>query len=89
MADSANGDGEDDCGTEAKVIAEVYLKESVVSRSEHIHPLEYWQSKKAIWPCLAHLASKYLCIPPSSSSDVISAERNRILPERQKYIALY
>ena len=38
MADSANGDGEDDCGTEAEVIAEMYLKEPGVSRSEHIHP---------------------------------------------------
>ena len=91
IADSTNGDGEGDCGTEAEVITEMYLKEPVVSRSEHVHPLEYWQSKKAVWPCLAHLACKYLCIPPSSAaserlfssaSDVISAERNRILPEK-------
>ena len=94
MANSANGD-EDDCGTEAEMIAEMYLKEPVISRSEHMHPLQYWQSKKAIWPCLAHLACKYLCIPPSSAaserlfssaSDIISAERNRILPEKAEML---
>ena len=95
IADSTNGDGEGDCGTEAEVITEMYLKEPVVSRSEHVHPLEYWQSKKAVWPCLAHLACKYLCIPPSSAaserlfssaSDVISAERNRILLEKAEML---
>ena len=94
MANSANGD-EDDCGTEAEMIAEMYLKEPVISRSEHMHPLQYWQSKKAVWPCLAHLACKYLCIPPSSAaserlfssaSDIISAERNRILPEKAEML---
>ena len=60
IADSANGDGEDDCGTEAEVMVEMYLKEPVVSHSEHVHPLEYWQSKKTVWPCLAHLDCKYL-----------------------------
>ena len=48
------------------------LKETLLSHSEHIHPLatefEYWQSKKAIWPCLAHLASKYVGVPPSSAT---------------------
>jgi len=68
IADSGNGDGKDDCGTEDEMIAEMYLKEPVVFRSEHIHPLEYWQSKKAIWPCLVYLACKYLCIPPSSAA---------------------
>ena len=62
IADSANGDGEDDCGTEADVMAEMYLKEPVVSHSEHVHPLEYWLSKKTVWPCLAHLTCMYTSI---------------------------
>ena len=67
------------------------MKEPVLSHSEHIHPFEYWQSKKAIWPSLAHLPSKYLGIPPSSAalerlfssaSDIVSTERNRLLLEK-------
>ena len=70
---------------------EMCLQEPVLSHSEHIHLLEYWQLKKAIWPSLAHLASKYLGIPPSSAaserlfsstSDIVSTERNRLLPEK-------
>ena len=47
--------------------------------------------EKAIWPCLAHLPSKYLGIPPSSAvskqlfgsaSDIVSTERDRLLPEK-------
>jgi len=77
------------------MMVEMYLKEPVVPRLERVHPLEYWQSKKAIWPCLAHLACKYLCIPPSSAaserlfsgaSDIISAGRNRILPEKAEML---
>ena len=43
----------------------MYLKEPVLSHSEHIHPLEYWQLKNTIWPSLADLASKCLGIPPT------------------------
>ena len=84
-AESENNDGNGNCGNEAEVVVEMYLKEPVLSHSEHIHSLEYWQSKKAIWPSLPHLASKYLGIPPSSAaserlfssaSDIVSTERS-------------
>ena len=74
---------------------EIYLKQPVLSHSQHIHPLEYWQSKKAIWPILAHLASKYLSISLSSAtseqlfssaSDIVFTERNRLLPEKAEML---
>ena len=65
---SENNNGSGNGGNEAEVVVEMYLKEPVLSHSEHIHPLEYWQSKNAIWPCLVHLPSKYLGIPPSSAA---------------------
>ena len=95
IAESENSDGSGNCGNEAEVVVEMYLKELVLSHSEHVHPLEYWQSKKAIWPCLSHLACKYLGIPPSSAaserlfssaSDIVSTERNRLLPEKAEML---
>ena len=94
IAESENNDGSGNCGNEAEVVVEMYLKEPVLSHSKHIHPLEYWQSKKAIWPSLAHLASKYLGMPPSaaserlfsSASDIVSTERNRLLPEKAEML---
>ena len=41
MANLANDDGEEDCGTKAELIAEVYLKKPVISCSEHMHPSQY------------------------------------------------
>ena len=67
IVESENNDGIGNCGNEAEVVVEMYLKEPVFSHSEHIQPLEYWQSK-VIWPYLAHLASKYLGTPPSSAA---------------------
>ena len=72
IAESENNDCSGNFGNEAEVVVEMSLKETLemssketlLSYSEHINllarELEYWQSKKAIWPCLAHLASKYL-----------------------------
>ena len=72
IAESENNDGSGSFGNEAEVVVEMYLKETLLSHSKHIHPLarelEYWQSKKAMWPYLAHLASKYLDIPPSAAA---------------------
>ena len=83
------------CENSAEIMVEMYLKEPVLSHIEHIHPLTYWKEKKPLWPCLADLACKYLSIPPSSAAseslfssaaDVISQERNRILPEKAEML---
>ena len=72
IAESENNDCSGNFGNEAEVVVEMYLKETLLSHSEHIHPLatelEYWQSNKAIWPCLAHLASKYVGVLPSTAA---------------------
>ena len=61
IADSENGNEEDDFGSEADMIVEMYLEEPVVPRLERIHPLEYWQSKRAVWPCLPLYTSILCC----------------------------
>ena len=83
----------DNCGCTAEMMVEMYLKEPVQSR--HTGPLDYWKQKKPVWPPLAHLACKYLSIPPSSAAserlfssaaDIISSERNRLLPENAEIL---
>ena len=73
----------------------MYLKEPVLSHVEHIHPLTYWKEKKPLWPCLVDLACKYLSILPSSvaserlfssAANVLSPERNRMLPEKAEML---
>ena len=86
-AEEANSEGLNS-GHTAEMMVEMYLKEHVQSR--HTDPLEYWKQKKPVWLPLAHLAFKYLSIPPSAASerlfssaaDIISQERNRLLPEK-------
>ena len=82
-------------GNSTEIMVEMYLKEPLLSHLEHTHPLTYWKEKKPLWPCLADLACKYLCIPPSSAAseclfssaaDVVSPERNRILPEKAEML---
>lgn len=77
----------------AEMMVEMYLKEPVQSR--HTGALDYWKQKKPVWPPLAHLACKYLSIPPSSvaserlfssAADIISPERNRLLPENAEIL---
>ena len=83
------------CENSAEIMVEMYLKEPVLSHVEHIHPLTYWKEKKPLWPCLVDLACKYLSIPPSSvaserlfssAADVLSPERNRMLPEKAEML---
>ena len=80
-------------GHTAEMMVEMYLKESIQSR--HTDPLQYWKNKKVVWLPLADLATKYLSIPPSSAAserlfssaaDVISQERNRLLPEKAEML---
>ena len=82
-------------GNSTEIMVEMYLKEPLLSHLEHTHPLTYWKEKKPLWPCLADVACKYLCIPPSSAAserlfssaaDVVSPERNRILPEKAEML---
>ena len=79
----------------AEIMVDMYLKEPVLARSERIHPLTYWLGKKTLWPCLVDLACKYLSIPPSSvpserlfssAADIVSQERNRILPDKAEML---
>ena len=89
LADPENSNEGNNCGNEAEVIVEMFLKEPVLPHSKHT---QYWKQKK---PCLAYLACKYLAILPSSvalerlfssAADVISPERNRILPEKAEML---
>lgn len=95
LAESEENSEGRSCGNSAEIMVEMYLKEPVLSYLEHIHPLTYWKEKKPLWPCLADLACKYLSIPPSSAAserlfssaaDVVSQERNRILPEKAEML---
>ena len=45
LSQKTKNDGSGNCGNEAEVLEEIYLKEPVLWHSD---PLEYWQSKKAI-----------------------------------------
>ena len=90
--EEANSEGLNS-GHTAEMMVEMYLKENIQSR--HTDPLQYWKQKKVVWLPLADLASKYLSIPPSSAAserlfssaaDVISQERNRLLPEKAEML---
>ena len=84
LADTEEGNSEGrNSGHTAEMMIEVYLKEHVQSR--RTDPLEYWKQKKLVWLPLAHMACKYLLIPPSSAAsehlfssaaDIMSQERN-------------
>ena len=92
LADSIDcTEGEGQTRNTAEIMVDMYLKEQVLACSEQIHPLAYWLGKKTLWPCLVDLACKYLSIPPSSvpserlfssAADIVSQERNRILPDK-------
>ena len=90
LADSEEGNSEGlNSGHTAEMMVEMYLKEHVQSR--HTDPLQYWKQKKPVWLPLAHMA---LSNPPSAASeclfssaaDIISQERNRLLPERAEML---
>ena len=50
-----------------KVALNLYCAEEVIpSRGDGFDPFQYWQTKKALWPKLAKIASKYLSVPPGS-----------------------
>ena len=94
LADTEKGNSEGlNSGHTAEMMVEMYLKEHV--QSWHTDPLQYWKQKKLVWLPLAHMACKYLLIPPSSAAseclfstaaDIISQERNRLLPERAEML---
>ena len=96
LADSTDcTEGEGQTRNTAEIIVDMYLKEPVLACSEQIYPLTYWLGKKTLWPCLVDLASKYLSIPPSSvpseclfssAADIVSQERNRILPDKAEML---
>ena len=65
-----------------------YLESGVVDSSEN--PLLWWKENESVYPRLAGLARKYLCIPAnsvapsrvfSSEGEIILEKRNRIEPE--------
>ena len=95
IEDSDNTEGSSSSNTAytAEMAVEMYLKDP--TQSLNSSPLEYWKQKKALWPILARLASKYLSIPPSSASserlfssaaDIITQERNKLLPEKSEML---
>ena len=96
LADSEDcSEGEGQSRNTAEIMVDMYLKEPVLARSERIHPFTYWLGKKTLWPCLVDLACKYLSIPPSSvpserlfssAADIVSQERNRILPDKAEML---
>ena len=96
LADSEDcSEGEGQSRNTAEIMVDMYLKEPILARSERIHPLTYWLGKKTLWPCLVDLACKYLSIPPSSvpserlfssAADIVSQERNRILPDKAEML---
>ena len=95
MAESEGNSESHDYGNSTEIMVEMYLKEPLISHLEYIHPLTYWKEKQPLWPCLADLACKYLSIPPSSAAserlfssagDIVSPERNRILPEKAEML---
>lgn len=96
LADNEDcSEGEGQCRNTAEIMVDMYLKEPVLARSERIHPLTYWLGKKTLWRCLVDLACKYLSIPPSSvpserifssAADIVSQERNRILPVKAEML---
>ena len=98
LADSEDcSEGEGQSRNTAEIMVDMYLKEPVLARSERIHPLMYWLGKKTLWPCLVDLAWKYLSIsiPPSSvpsehlfssAADIVSQERNQILPDKAEML---
>ena len=50
-----------------EVALNLYCAEEVIPlRGNGSDPFEYWQTKKALWPKLAKIASKYLSVPPGS-----------------------
>ena len=95
LAESEENSVAHSCENSAEIMVEMYLKEPVLSHVEHIHSLTYWKEKKPLWSCLVDLACKYLSIPPSSvaserlfssAADVLSPERNRMLPEKAEML---
>ena len=65
-----------------------YLESGVVDSSEN--PLLWWKENESVYPRLASLARKYLCIPANSvaparifsaEGEAVSEKRNRIEPE--------
>jgi len=91
--DCIEGEGQDQ--NTAQIMVDMYLKEPVLAHVELIYPLTYWLGKKSLWPCLAELACKYLSIPPSSvpserlfssAADIVSQNRNQMLPEKAEMI---
>lgn len=50
-----------------EVALNLYCAEEVIPLRGHgSDPFQYWQTKKALWPKLAKIASKYLSVPPGS-----------------------
>ena len=50
-----------------EVALNLYCAEEVIPlRGDGSDPFQYWQTKKALWPKLAKIASKYLSVPPGS-----------------------
>ena len=89
LAESEENSVAHSCENSAEIMVEMYLKEPVLSHVEDIHPLTYWKEKKQLWPCLVDLACKDLTPSSvaserlfSSAADVLSPERNRMLPEK-------
>ena len=92
LKDNDSDKENDDLGNKADFMAEMYLKDQVQPQNENSSLLEYWKVNKSVWPALAYLASKYLSALSSSASskwlfnttaDTVSADRNRLLRERE------
>ena len=89
MAESEGNSERHDYGNSTEIMVEMCLNKPLLSHLEHIHSLTCWKEKQPLWPCLADLACKYLSILPSfvsSAGDIVSSERNRILPEKAEML---
>ncbi|XP_028153494.2 E3 SUMO-protein ligase ZBED1-like [Diabrotica virgifera virgifera] len=84
-----------DIDSKAAAIIEVraYLAESLIPRKEN--PLEWWKTRAFLYPHLAQLAKKYLCIMSTSvpservfstAGQLISDRRNRLTGENVEMI---
>ena len=94
-----NEDAEDNQVLATRCMTEIsnYKNESVLKvinrDGEYSNPLEWWRSRKDVYPMLSELARCVLCIPATSApterifslaSLIISKSRNRLDPEKQE-----
>ena len=62
----SESDSDNENADEIKIELANYRKEPSIAKTED--PLQYWKSKESVFPLLAKLAKKYLCVQATSTT---------------------